>query len=205
MDLTKIINCRLFYLMAAITSLAILASGCASIASKVNYPVTINSNPSGAEVEVKNSSGMVVFSGKTPTTTILRSGGAYFNKYNYMVTFHKEGYNPTTQNINADIDSTYFGNFLLGGALGMLIIDPITGAMWELPPYASATLSPKSGLAVSPQPNATLQNKKEMENIEKNEIGIISEKLKMLKSLKNDGTITEEEYRLKTKVLIDKL
>ncbi|MDR1896957.1 MAG: hypothetical protein LBR10_09235, partial [Prevotellaceae bacterium] len=30
------------------------------------------------------------------------------------------------------IDGWYFGNLLLGGWPGMLIIDPLTGAMWKI-------------------------------------------------------------------------
>lgn len=30
------------------------------------------------------------------------------------------------------VDGWYFGNLLLGGFLGMLIIDPATGAMWKI-------------------------------------------------------------------------
>jgi len=44
--------------------------------------------------------------------------------------------------VRADIDGWYFANILFGGLIGMLIVDPITGKMWKLPPQAIANLSP---------------------------------------------------------------
>lgn len=34
--------------------------------------------------------------------------------------------------ITFKLDGWYFGNILIGGLLGMLIIDPATGAMWKI-------------------------------------------------------------------------
>lgn len=33
-----------------------------------------------------------------------------------------------------------FGNLAIGGAIGMLVIDPLTGGMWTLPDSIAATL-----------------------------------------------------------------
>lgn len=34
--------------------------------------------------------------------------------------------------INYKLNGWYFGNILIGGVLGMLIIDPLTGGMWKI-------------------------------------------------------------------------
>ena len=34
--------------------------------------------------------------------------------------------------IDTELDAWYFGNILLGGVIGMLIVDPATGAMYKL-------------------------------------------------------------------------
>ena len=44
--------------------------------------------------------------------------------------------------LESEVDSWYFGNILFGGLIGMLIIDPATGAMWKLPENVSTDLSP---------------------------------------------------------------
>jgi len=34
----------------------------------------------------------------------------------------------------------YWGNILIGGLIGMLVVDPLTGAMYKLPDGANANL-----------------------------------------------------------------
>jgi hypothetical protein len=41
--------------------------------------------------------------------------------------------------LTADIDGWYFGNLLFGGLIGILIVDPATGAMWKLPENVNKT------------------------------------------------------------------
>jgi hypothetical protein len=108
-------------------------SGCASIVSKSDYPVSISSQPDGAEISIKNRAGESVFSGKTPTTINLKAGAGFFKGENYTVTFKREGYIPHTAQIERGVDGWYIaGNFVFGGLIGWLIVDPATGAMWTL-------------------------------------------------------------------------
>ena len=47
--------------------------------------------------------------------------------------------------IQADIEGWYFGNFLWGGLIGLLVIDPATGAMWKIDvKQINAQLTPDS-------------------------------------------------------------
>ncbi len=50
----------------------------------------------------------------------------------YNVEFSKKGYSTKTYSISASIDGWYWGSLLIGGIVGMLIIDPATGAMFQL-------------------------------------------------------------------------
>ena len=50
----------------------------------------------------------------------------------YIITFTKNGYSQKTINISAELDGWYIGNILLGGLIGMLIIDPASGAMYKI-------------------------------------------------------------------------
>lgn len=119
-------------MFAVLITFSVLTSSCASIVSKSSYPISINSAPSEAQVVIKNKKGIKVYSGQTPTTLKLKSGSGFFGKASYQVTFTKEGFNTKTVPVEFKLDGWYFGNLLLGGFLGMLIIDPATGAMYKL-------------------------------------------------------------------------
>ena len=117
-----------------ITLLSILfIAACATIVSKSQYPVIISSQPDGADINVINSVGKTVFTGKTPTTITLKAGAGFFKGEDYTVEFKKEGYTPHTAQIRRGVDGWYiFGNLFIGGLIGWLIVDPATGAMWTL-------------------------------------------------------------------------
>jgi hypothetical protein len=117
---------------AILIATTILFSSCASIVSKSSYPITINSAPSQANIVIKDKKGIEIFSGQTPTTLKLKAGSGFFGKARYQVTFTKDGYESRTVPVEFKLDGWYFGNLLLGGVLGMLIIDPATGAMYKL-------------------------------------------------------------------------
>ena len=44
----------------------------------------------------------------------------------------KEGYLPLERQLEASINGWYFGNIIFGGLIGILIVDPATGAMWKI-------------------------------------------------------------------------
>lgn len=113
-------------------TLALAASGCASIVSESNYPARIDSYPQGATFAVRNENFDIVCTGTTPKTVFLESDSGFFKKAKYNIFFSLDGRENTTVDFNASIDPWYFGNILFGGLVGMLIVDPATGAMWEL-------------------------------------------------------------------------
>ena len=128
-----------------IISIILLSSfltGCASIVGQSIFPVTINSNPTGANITVSDEHGLVMLNGVTPTTMTLQAGESYFHAKTYQIKFSKLGYGDQTVLLKADLDGWYFGNILFGGLIGILMVDPITGKMWKLPPYAIGNLSP---------------------------------------------------------------
>jgi len=148
-------------LLAAVLSL----TGCASIVSKTKWPVAFQSDPPGAQVTVVDESGKTVRQGVTPTTIKLASGSGYFKAQNYQVDMKLDGYKEHKGVIQADLNGWYFGNIGFGGLIGMLAVDPATGAMWRLPKEYSVKLlkseNPATPLAVespqkvtAPAPNA---------------------------------------------------
>ena len=127
-----------------LTIVILVSFGCASIVSKSNYPVTISSFPEGASITIKDKYGQQIYKGKTPTTVTLKSGAGFFSGASYVVTFEKPGFESQTVYIEKQMDGWYIGNILFGGLIGLLIVDPATGAMWKLPDSISATLVEKT-------------------------------------------------------------
>lgn len=114
--------------------IALSGTSCASIFTRSVYPVDFNSDPQGAEVTVENRDGRVVFEGRTPATVMLESSAGYMRPERYRITYLQPGGEPVTTWIDARIEGWYFANLLLGGWVGMLLVDPLTGAMWRIPP-----------------------------------------------------------------------
>lgn len=105
---------------------------CATIVSKSSWPVSINSNPPGANLIVVNKSGQEVFKGNTPANLNLNSGSGYFTKEKYKVKFSMNGYADKEVELNCSLNGWYIGNLIFGGVIGFLIVDPASGAMYKL-------------------------------------------------------------------------
>jgi len=127
---------------------------CASILSKSAYTVTFDSAPSGAEIVVHNKDGNPIYKGATPTTMTLDASHGFWQPASYQITATMPGFNQGTTTLNAGLDGWYIGNILFGGLLGILIVDPATGAMWSLKnrvvvPMGPATTPPDSNAATA--------------------------------------------------------
>lgn len=132
------LNVRFALIPAA---LAIL-SGCASIVSDSQYPVSVITTPAGATFEVRNRAGDVIHSGTTPGSVTLKSGAGYFKGETYTIAFRKEGFADQQTTLNSSLDGWYWGNIIFGGLIGMLAVDPATGAMYKLPENTATSLAP---------------------------------------------------------------
>lgn len=116
----------------SILAIVPLVSGCASIVSKSNWPFFVESNPRGATVSIVNKKGVEIYKGTTPAQLKLRSGSGFFSKETYTVSLSHPGFAEKKLNVECKLNGWYFGNILIGGLIGMLIVDPATGAMYRL-------------------------------------------------------------------------
>ncbi len=116
--------------VALATSFAL--AGCASIVSKSEWPVTVQSNPSGAKCVVAKENGIEMHKGETPLTLTLSAKSGFFSSQDYTITCEKEGYETTKVQMPSSLNGWYWGNIVFGGLVGILIVDPATGAMWKL-------------------------------------------------------------------------
>lgn len=120
-------NLRLF-----ITALAfVFFNSCASIFSKGTYPLVVSTDPAEAEIVISTPDGQEIYTGQSPATVELEASAGFLKKATYEVTIKKHGYAEQKIPLTYKIDGWYWGNLLLGGVVGMLIIDPATGAMFK--------------------------------------------------------------------------
>ncbi len=126
-----------------------LLTSCATIVSKSDYPVSFTSDPSGAKVIITDlKTGKVIYEGTTPCTVTLKAKHGYFSPAKYAVTFKLPGYSPQTITLEASLDGWYLGNFIFGGLIGLLVVDPLTGAMWKLPESINVKLEKIEGISI---------------------------------------------------------
>lgn len=118
-----------------ISALCLAAGGCASIVHSGSRTVSINSQPAGASVTISKSDTKVsVHSGTTPMTVSLEPKRGFFKGQSYTVRLDLAGYKSDEIELKATVSGWYFGNILFGGLIGILIVDPATGAMWNISP-----------------------------------------------------------------------
>jgi hypothetical protein len=135
----------------AVVAFAASSGGCATIVAKSSQTITVSSVPEDAAVRISNAEGVAVHSGNTPMTVTLKKGRGYFKPEHYTVRIDKEGFQPHEMKIDGAINGGYFGNILFGGLIGMLAVDPSTGATYTLKPdkvdaaLASLKVSRRSG------------------------------------------------------------
>lgn len=128
-------KCPARWLLSAVLGTTLLYGvGCASIVHSGNRPVAIDSNPEGALVSVTNRKGVAVASDRTPCTVRLDPRGGFFSGERYTVTFTLDGYVTSEAPIHPELSPWYLGNLVFGGLIGLIIVDPLTGSMWNLRP-----------------------------------------------------------------------
>jgi hypothetical protein len=113
---------------------AAAVSGCATIVHSGPRNIPIASTPAGAKVSIYDRSNSLVMTNTTPFVAPLNTKFGYFRSQNYRLVFEMPGYNRAEINLDSTVSGWYFGNLLFGGVIGMLIVDPLTGAMYNLTP-----------------------------------------------------------------------
>ncbi len=123
---------------------AVVCVGCATIMHGGHQKVAISSSPAGARVVVKDEYGREVLKQQTPCVAVLRRGSGYFGGASYTVTVEKPGYESAGMAITPTLSGWYtVGNFFIGGLIGWLVVDPLSGGMWALRPKSVNVSLPK--------------------------------------------------------------
>lgn len=148
-----------------------LLSSCATIFTGSSKKVSFSSTPDSAKLVITNINGETIFEGYTPAIVKLKAGGGYFKNQNYTVNFTKDGYDPVVKHITSSLNGWYFGNILIGGLIGMVFVDPATGAMYKIDTEAmDATLQKPGTVAYVDVKTLPESVKKQLVPIEANTI-----------------------------------
>lgn len=126
--------------------LALSLSGCATIFSGTTQDVAIRTTP-GAKYSVTNAGGDEVASGEVGEDALAKMNlvrrAGYFSPQAYRVNLTKAGHRPRNVSVEPGMNPWYFMNILIGGFVGMVIVDPLTGAMYRMVPTTEdAPLTP---------------------------------------------------------------
>jgi hypothetical protein len=109
-------------------------SACATIVHGGPRAITVDSTPPGAKVSIYDRSNTLVQMNITPFVAQLPTKYGYFKSQTYRLAFEMSGYANCEVAVDSSVSGWYFGNLLFGGLIGMLIVDPLTGAMFNLAP-----------------------------------------------------------------------
>ena len=114
--------------------IVVFCQGCASIFCGSSRTVTIKSEPAEAKFTIKDKDGIAIHTGITPSTVSLKRGSGYFKAGDYSLIVEKEGYVKGLTPIKTSIEWGWYGagNIVVGGLIGWVIIDPITGGMYKI-------------------------------------------------------------------------
>jgi hypothetical protein len=140
--------------LSLLSCAVVFLSSCASIVSSRQIVTQIDSTPSKLSYKVKDADGAVVSEGITPSSATLNRSTGYFKPGKYTVEISKKGKVVGKETITATLNGWYFGNIAFGGLIGMLIVDPLTGAMFRMP---ESVVVSTGAVAMTSDPNKGLQ------------------------------------------------
>ncbi|TMJ00345.1 MAG: hypothetical protein E6G97_19365 [Alphaproteobacteria bacterium] len=124
---------RRMFVMATFGTYAALAA-CATIVHNGPRAISVASSPTGAKVSVYDRSNVLVQTNTTPFVAQLNTKYRYFKGQTYRLVFELPGHANAEVRLDSSLSRWYFGNIVFGGLIGMLIVDPLTGAMYNLTP-----------------------------------------------------------------------
>jgi hypothetical protein len=126
----------MFRQLTVVTLLGVCGAltGCATIVHGGPRSISVASTPPGATVSIYDRSNVLVETNSTPFVAKLDPKYGYFTAQSYRLVFEMPGHAPAEVKLESSLSGWYFGNLLFGGIIGMLIVDPLTGAMYNLAP-----------------------------------------------------------------------
>jgi len=119
---------------AALLGACAAISACATIVHGGPRAISVASTPQGAKVSIYDRDNHLVQTNMTPFVAQLTTKYGYFRGQQYRLVFELPAHATTQVNLKSELSGWYAGNIVFGGLIGMLIVDPLTGAMYNLSP-----------------------------------------------------------------------
>jgi hypothetical protein len=113
--------------------LSFLFTSCATIGSKGIYHIPITTVPADAEIRVYDKNDFLMAVMSSPDTLSLKPSSGYFKRAEYYVHIAKDGYQPSVVPVYFVMDRKYLYNIYTAVfmPIGLLLVDPVSGAMWK--------------------------------------------------------------------------
>lgn len=119
---------------AALLLACSMLTGCATILGGGSHePVSFASNTPDTKVRIVDNDRKEIVSQGAPCVVTLKRGGGYFSPAKYTAYASAPGQPERAVPVKAGFNGWYVGNIVFGGLIGLLVVDPLTGAMWDLP------------------------------------------------------------------------
>ena len=116
-------------------TVALAGAGCASVFNGGNRRVAIDSIPTGAVGTVTNANdGSHVRTDITPFVVTMDPKRSFFTGQSYNLKLEFPGHPVTNIPLKSSLSGWYFVNLPFANVIGLLIVDPATGAMWNISP-----------------------------------------------------------------------
>jgi len=119
---------------AALLGACVAISACATIVHGGPRAISVASAPQGAKVSIFDRDNHLVQTNTTPFVAQLTTKYGYFRGQQYRLVFELPEHATAQVNLKSELSGWYAGNIVFGGLIGMLIVDPLTGAMYNLSP-----------------------------------------------------------------------
>lgn len=190
-------------------AVAIIAtlSGCASITGSSGQNISLQTiTPDGKELkeaqcELINKRG--TYFGTTPGTISLSRSND-----DLKVTCRKDGYENGRASVVSDTKGSMFGNILFGGGIGA-IIDHNNGTAYEYPNFVQVVMGTEVFVGnkkeTTPSNSNPLQGNSPTIQQENPNKSYMTQKLEELKSLKEQGLISQDTYEMKQKEILNEI
>ena len=123
-------------------------TGCATLVNGTHETLQIRTEPDGVSFSVRDEDGREVASGQTPAAVTVSRSSGFFQPARYELYLTKSGYIPKTTPISTRIDAWWWIDWLL--FVPGLLVDPFTGAMWDLEDPRIQRLAPEVPFTPSP-------------------------------------------------------
>ena len=118
-------------LAVIVLSASTLLTGCASIMNGTTQQLAVTVQPSDAMITLTNENGEQIEQKMGSMYYKLKRGNGFFSSNNYVLQLNRQDYQTEIIPIESSASGWYIlGNILVGGFIGWLIVDPITGGMW---------------------------------------------------------------------------